>query len=133
MIEKLSFLPTCSYHVKWRHTDPHPYKLQKFIFILCWEYWSACRKLAQNATKRPHVNCMIILKTHHYFRASIEARLNVMKTRFELSTRRTKINDFHLVFLAVREHDVFGFEVAVNYPNFFKMRQRIQQLESYLP
>lgn len=55
-----------------------------------------------------------------------------MKTWFELCAGWTKINNFYLVFLAVREHDIFWFKVTVNYSNFLQMGQRIQKLESYL-
>ena len=83
--------------------------------------WPSGDKLDQDATKGPHIDCLIIWKTQDNLRAAIVPALHIDKATFELSASRSKVNNLHGLAAFVRKQDILWLKITVDYREFRQM------------
>jgi len=64
------------------------------MLAVSWEDRIANVELCHNASKRPHVYTAVVGNPQHYFRSSIEPRLNICVNSFVLERGTSEVNNF---------------------------------------
>ena len=103
-------------------------ELQQFVFILRRKQWTTIDHFKKHAAERPHVYRVAVWHAEHDFRCSVHPALHVRETGLIVLAARSKVNQFDLVGVFVREEDVLWLDVTMYDTFIFHVDQSFANL-----
>lgn len=90
-------------------------EFKQFIFILCREQRTTIDHFEKDAAEGPHVDRMVVGYAEHDLGCSIHSALDIGKASLIALTAGSKINNFDLICIFIREENVLWLDITVYY------------------